>query len=170
VPDPGLGSRQSTGHDRRAWAALRRLPEAAFIGLALPGFLLRLPYGAATEVIDTFAFEEMADLPVHAAYLWGNSAFACVCLLGQAFSRRGWRLRAGEVLDLEGLPLHGYKELGKTRNTPCAEVLMTVHEAEHLLEQGLMPLLSFKDQDRIRLAQWQAIADPLTSLAGPWNR
>src|SRR5207248_5990108 len=42
-----------------AWQALRQLPEAALLGLAVPRFLLRLPYGENTQSIDKFSYEEM---------------------------------------------------------------------------------------------------------------
>ena len=58
------------------WDELRAIPEASYLGLALPRFLLRLPYGARTSAIESFPFEEMPGAPVHAHYLWGNPALA----------------------------------------------------------------------------------------------
>ena len=52
---------------------------------------------------------------------------------------------------------------------PCAEVLLTERAAEIVLERGLMPLLSFRDRDRIRLARFQSVREPLTALAGRWR-
>jgi len=68
----------------QAWEILRNFPEARYLGLALPRFLLRLPYGKETEAAEQFAFEEFEGAPVHEHYLWGNPALACVCLLAQA--------------------------------------------------------------------------------------
>jgi len=169
TPDPIDWHLKIGKKDQNAWAGLRALPEATFIGLALPGLLLRLPYGDATVTIDRFAFEEIEDAPVHSSYLWGNPVFACAALLGQAFSRNGWQFQAGEILDVDRLPLHLYKEKGETKIKPCAEVLLTQKAAEHILDKGLMPLLSFKDQDKVRLARFQSIADPLSRLSGPWK-
>lgn len=76
------------------WSALRRSPEARWIGLALPRFLLRLPYGKVTSEVESFDFEEMPE-SVHTQYLWGNPAFACACLLGEAFRDEGWSLTRG---------------------------------------------------------------------------
>jgi len=169
TPDPHDWQLVLGEKDQRAWAMLRALPEASFIGLALPRLLLRLPYGDATDAIDRFFFEEMADKPVHSSYLWGNPVFACGCLIGQAFSRNGWQLQLGEILDVDGLPLHLYKENGEVKIKPCAEVLLTQKAAEQILDHGLMPLLSFKEQDKVRLARFQSIVDPLTRLSGPWR-
>jgi len=38
------------------WEELRAIPEASYLGLALPRFLLRLPYGARTSAIESFPF------------------------------------------------------------------------------------------------------------------
>ena len=49
--------------DARRWQALRRAPAAAWIGLTLPRFLARAPYGAKTTPIDAFPFEEIDGRP-----------------------------------------------------------------------------------------------------------
>ncbi|WP_319585603.1 type VI secretion system contractile sheath domain-containing protein [uncultured Desulfobulbus sp.] len=169
TPDPRDWQPALKGKDQSAWNALRALPEAAFIGLVLPRFLLRLPYGEATDPIDRFSFEEMEGTPAHSSYLWGNPVFACAGLLGQAFSRNGWQFQPGEMLEVDRLPLHVFKEYGEVTTKPCAEVLLTQKAAEEILDQGMMPLLSFKEQNKIRLTRFQSIAKPLTRLSGPWE-
>jgi type VI secretion system protein ImpC len=129
------------------WEDLRSIPEATHLGLALPRFLLRLPYGRRTSALESFEFEEMPDAPVHAAYLWGNPALACLAL----------KARGGADLNFTGLPLHLYEEDGETKATPCAEVLMTEDQVRALMESGLMPLVSYRDSDRVRLAGFRAI-------------
>ncbi|MCG7851480.1 MAG: type VI secretion system contractile sheath large subunit, partial [Methanosarcinaceae archaeon] len=114
-------------------------------------------------------FEEMTDDPNHDHYLWGNPSFACVYLLAQAFSQYGWDLRPGVIQDIEGLPLHVYKQQDESQVKPCAEVVLTERAAEIMLDKGLMPLLSMRNQDTVRLARFQSLADPLTHLAGPWG-
>jgi type VI secretion system protein ImpC len=168
TPDPEDWTRSCDEQGQAAWNALRKMPEAAYLGLALPRFILRLPYGEDTDAIDSFEFEEMAYVSIHNLYLWGNTAFACVYLLGQSFSRNGWDFRPGVVPDIEGLPLHIYKENNESRTKPCAEVVFTEQAAEAIIEKGIMPLLSYKNQDRVRLARFQSLADPPTNLPGPW--
>ena len=165
TPDPRNWTEDSNG----AWAALRQLPESGAIGLAIPQFLLRLPYGKKTDPIESFDFEEMPDTPVHENYLWGNPAFVCVILLAQSFSEYGWALRPGIVSELDGLPLHIYERNGESELQPCAEALLTERASESILEEGLMPLLSIKGRDAVRLARFQSIAEPLRPLTGRWE-
>ncbi len=153
----------------QAWQQLRTMPEAAWIGLALPRFLLRLPYGRHTDPIESFDFEEMPGAPQHQWYLWGNPAFACTYLLARAFLNWGWDMRPGMVQEITDLPAHFYQEEGETQMKPCAEMLLTVGAVEQLLEMGFMPLVSFKNRDMVRLARFQSIAQPPTPLAGPWR-
>lgn len=155
--------------EHRGWKVLRSLPEAPHLGLALPRFLLRLPYGKDTEPIEEFEFEELSSAAEHESYLWGNPSAACVCLLGQAFSEYGWDMRPGQVRDIDGLPLHIYREDGESRLKPCAEALLTEQAAEDILERGIMPLLSVKGRDAVRLFRFQSLADPPAALAGRWG-
>jgi len=149
----------------RDWQTLRKSPAASSIGLALPRFLLRLPYGKKTSPIESFPFEEMPGTPAHGEYLWGNPAFACARVLGQAFSGDGW----GSYAEITGLPLHVYESEGEQHAKPCAEVLMTEREAEWVLDQGFMPLVSIKNQDAARLLRLQSVADPAAPLSGAWT-
>jgi type VI secretion system protein ImpC len=166
TPDP-RDWRQSARPDATAtWAALRELPEAAYLGLALPRFLLRLPYGAETDPIDSFDFEEMPQID-HESYLWGNPAFACALLLGQAFSAEGWGLRPGIVQEIENLPLHVYETQDESEIKPCAEVTLTEQAVNSIIDKGLMPLLSYRGRDTIRLALFQSLAGG--PIAGRWR-
>jgi type VI secretion system protein ImpC len=166
-PDDWQTTKADTGDP--AWQALQNMPEAAYLGLALPRFLLRLPYGADTDPLEQFDFEEMTDDQKHEDYLWGNPCFAGACLLGQAFNAYGWDMRPGAVQDVSGLPLHVYQETGETRIKPCAEVDLTERAAEIILDKGFMLLLSFRDQDMIRLIRFQSLALPPKLLAGRWK-
>ncbi|HQU82723.1 MAG TPA: type VI secretion system contractile sheath large subunit, partial [Pyrinomonadaceae bacterium] len=49
----------------KLWATLRSLPESEFLGMTLNRFLLRLPFGSESDQIDSFAFEEFGDKPLH---------------------------------------------------------------------------------------------------------
>lgn len=158
----------SVGNVPESWQELRRSPAARWIGLALPRFLLRLPYGKSTSAAESFHFEEMSG-SVHHEYLWGNPAFCCAYLIGQSFRSHGWDLRPGTHRQMSGLPLHTYTSDGQTVNKPCAEMLLSEKDADLLMELGYMPLASMKDKDAVMLVRFQSIAEPLAPLAGRWS-
>jgi type VI secretion system protein ImpC len=169
LPDRRKWTKQPAPEAVATWTALRRLPEARYLGLTLPRFLIRLPYGKETESTELFDFEEIPDPAAHDDYLWANPAFAATLLLAQTFTEQGWELRPGTLSELTGLPIHIYTREGESRTKPCAEVLMTQTAAEEMIEKGFMPLASLKDQPVIRLVRFQSLADPPSALAGRWS-
>ena len=152
----------------KEWTALRTCPEAVSLGLACPRFLLRLPYGKSTDPISAFAFEEFAGRPDAEAYLWGNPALAVGVLLGQLFAESGWEMSPAPGEELDGLPVHSWKEGNEPQMTPCGETWLNDAQAERLLAAGLTPLQSIQGRDAIRLTRLQSIHQPLTALAGRW--
>jgi type VI secretion system protein ImpC len=60
-------------------------------------------------------------------------------------------------------------DAGESVTKPCAEVLFTEETVDMLLGRGLMPLISFKNQDQIRLARFQSLTSPPVTLMGRWN-
>ncbi len=126
----------------------RAVPEASHLGLALPRLLLRLPYGSHTSPVDSFQFEEMPGAPVHEHFLWGNGAVACLAILARG---------EAENLNLDDLPAHTYKQDSEWLMTPCAELFMTETQVLALIDQGLMPLVSYKDRALVRLAGFRAV-------------
>ena len=152
-----------------AWEDLRKRAEASGIGLAMPRFLLRLPYGARTDPISRFAFEEQPDPPEAGRFLWGNPAFFVACVLGQSFVRSGWGFAVNETLEMNDLPVYTYRDAGEVVQTPCAEVWMGTTEADGLVARGYMPLCSVRGRDAARLLRVQSIASPPAPLAARWG-
>ena len=73
LPDRRKWTKQPAPEIAAAWTALRGLPEARYLGLTLPRFLIRLPYGKETESTELFDFEEIPDAAAHDDYLWANA-------------------------------------------------------------------------------------------------
>ena len=169
TPDPNDWRWQPDSAASQLWQQLQHSPEAAYVGLLLPRFLLRLPYGKDTDPIDRFDFEEFSPLAGHEQYLWGNSSVICVCLLAEAFRDFGWALTGGLGRELAGLSMHIYTCDGEKHFTGCAETILTERVMEVLIDKGLMPVLSIKGRDAVLLPRFQSIAKPLSQLAGPWR-
>jgi type VI secretion system protein ImpC len=141
-----------------AFAPLRRLPEAAHLGLLMPRFLLRQPYGAGSDPIEAFPFEEMLSAPEHEFYLWGNPAVLCGYLLADAFAAEGRPIDTGGGGVISGLPVHTYAIDGETHAKPCAEAWLSEKAAEVILEHGIMPVASIRGRDAVELKALRAFS------------
>ena len=155
--------------DEARWSVLRNSPVAPSVGLALPRFLLRLPYGAETDEIDSFAFEELSAARSHHDYLWGNPALACAWLIAQAYLARGWGMEPGDLTAIEDLPAHSLSDGSEWKMKPCAEAYLSDSVAEAILARGIMPLLSRRDRGAVQLLRFQSVAEPAEGLRGPWG-
>lgn len=153
----------------KLWAALRGVPEAEYLGLVIPRFLVRLPYGADTEPTEAFSFEEVTEDFGHDDYLWANGSFAVAQLLGKTYTELGWHFGRQFATDVSGLPLHMFKKDGQTVYQPCAEAQLSQNAAEQLADHGLMPIVSFKNMDMVRLLRFRSISDANPSLKGRWD-
>jgi type VI secretion system protein ImpC len=169
TPDPDDWMATADDEAREVWAALRATPQAAYLGLAAPRFLLRLPYGKEASITEAFAFEELSGSGPHEAFLWGNPAFACALLLGEAYNRAGWELRPGMIQEVGSLPAYVYEEDGESTLKPCAEGVLRDRACERILAAGVMPLQSFVGADKVRLARFQSLAESPAVLAGRWQ-
>jgi type VI secretion system protein ImpC len=167
TPDPDDWRDDPEGNAR--WETLRRLPEAAALGLALPRLLLRLPYGKETVPTEQFHFEELPAKAPHACFLWGNPAHLCACLIAQAFSEYGWALRPGVMQDVDGLPLYVYKEDGESILKPSAEALLSARAAEAIGGRGLMPVLAHRNGAAVRVGLFQPVGKGARMLQGRWR-
>ena len=169
-PDP---SEWDTGIDSDAaklWSTLRGQAESRYLGMTIPRFLSRVPYGADSDPIEAFAFEEFDSEPVHDSYCWANACFVSALLHAQSYSQYGWGEMGQRLMqDADGIPVHMYKSGGETVYKPCAEIQMTDRGVEMLMEFGLTPLVSYRAMDKIKIARHQSVADPVTALKGFWN-
>ena len=171
TPDPRDWSEPWAGD----WARIRKAPEAAWLGLALPRFLAREPYGTDSGPrCRTFEFNEEPEFKEEPddgeptrrrALLWGNPAFLCAVLLAQAFARSDWGFSTDAVLDVGQVPLarsasaHEAPVLTEHRLDPAA--------AQRFAKAGLMPLVAFPYEARIRLGGIHPVAPP--PLRAWWN-
>ena len=151
-----------------AWAALRTMPEAAYLGVAAPRFLLRLPYGEKTEPVDCFDFEEFSPKTGLRGMLWGNPAIIAGLLLGLTFAKQGDKMKLGTVLSVGEMPFYYFTDKdGDQVALPCTERFITQKVGGLLASQAFMPLVCMKGTPEVRLAGFISAAG--RELAGPWN-
>jgi type VI secretion system protein ImpC len=163
-PDPDDWSELSSV-DRAGFTELRRTPKAAHLGLAMPRFLLRQPYGKGSDAIEAFPFEELPGKSAHESYLWGNPAFLCGHLLADEFAAEGAEMETSGGGEVSGLPIHTFASEGEIAVKPCAEAWLSERAAAAILSQGIMPVLSIQGRDAVKLLTLRALSDPPAPLA-----
>jgi type VI secretion system protein ImpC len=169
-PDASSWKMDGSADSVKLWSALRKSAESEYLGMTMPRLLARLPYGYETDPLESFALEEFAGEPEHENYLWMNGCFAAALLLARSFSDYGWEMGRHLIQDLEDLPLHMYKSGGETVYQPCGEALLTQSSCERLMEYGMMPFVSYKNTDKVKLARFQSIREPISAIGGRWTR
>jgi len=147
-----------------AWRSLREAEDSRYIGLAMPRFLSRLPYGARTNPVEEFDFEEDTVGAVHDKYTWSNAAFAMATNINRAFKLYGWcsRIRGVESGGaVEGLPTHTFPtdDGGVDMKCPTEIAISDRREAE-LAKNGLMPLIHKKNSDFAAFIGAQSLQKP----------
>jgi len=72
--------------DMVKWNSFRESEDSRYVALTLPHVMIRLPYGPDTMPVDGFDFSEDVNGTDDSKYLWGNSAFALVERITEAFA------------------------------------------------------------------------------------
>lgn len=147
-----------------AWKSLRESEDARYIGLTMPRFLARLPYGARTSPVEEFDFEEDVEGARHDKYTWANSAYAMAVNVNRAFKLFGWcsRIRGVESGGaVEGLPTHTFPtdDGGVDMKCPTEIAISDRREAE-LAKNGFMPLVHKKNTDFAAFIGAQSLQKP----------
>jgi type VI secretion system protein ImpC len=147
-----------------AWRSLRESDDARYLGLAMPRFLSRLPYGEKTNPVEEFAFEENTESAKHDKYTWSNAAYAMAVNINRSFKEYGWcsQIRGvesgGAVM---GLPTHTFPtdDGGVDMKCPTEIAISDRREAE-LAKNGFMPLVHRKNSDFAAFIGAQSLQKP----------
>jgi type VI secretion system protein ImpC len=147
-----------------AWRSLREAEEARYVGLALPRFLARRPYGTKTNPIEDFDFEEETGGGDAGKYAWANSAYAMAVNINRSFKLYGWcsRIRGIESGGaVEGLPTHTFPTDGGGVDMTCpTEIAISDRREAELAKNGFMPLLHRKNSDFAAFIAAQSLQKP----------
>ncbi len=152
----------------QAWDTLRAAPEAGYLGLATPRFLLRRPYGKRSEPVDAFDFEEFTMHEGLQGMLWANPVVAVAILLARARTEGGAQMELGKIMSLGEMPFHYVTDRhGDQVALPCTERNLTTLKMEQVISRGLMPLVAPRGRDEVRLASFQSLAG--AEILGQWS-
>ncbi|MFP4417392.1 MAG: type VI secretion system contractile sheath large subunit [Fibrobacterota bacterium] len=132
------------------WNAFRETEDSRYVGLTLPRFSLRLPYGPETNPVKEFNYEENVTGADHDKYLWGNCSFAFAANMVRSFVDNGWcvQIRGPESGGkVEDLPVHFY-DVGKgTQMKIPTEILIPETREFEFAQEGFIPLSFYKNRD-----------------------
>ena len=150
--------------DYAAWRSLRDADDSKYLGLSMPRFLARQPYGAKTNPVEEFAFEEDTGLADHSRYTWANSAYAMAVNINRSFKEYGWcsRIRGIESGGaVPNLPTHTFPtdDGGVDMKCPTEIAISDRREAE-LSKSGLLPLIHKKNSDLAAFIGAQSLHKP----------
>lgn len=142
---------------REAFAALREMSDASFLGLLGPRFLLRHPYGKRSDPIQSFAFEEFSLDAGLRGMLWGHPALLALTVLGTP----------GGQLTLNDMPFHHMVDGdGDTVALPCTDRLVSTHTAALLRDFGINGVMAHKGDALVRLSGLEAVNGDGLAVSG----
>jgi type VI secretion system protein ImpC len=146
------------------WRSLRDSEDARYLGLTMPRFLSRIPYGAKTNPVDDFDFEEDTEGADHNKYIWSNAAYAMGTNITRSFKMWGWcaRIRGAESGGMvEGLPVHTFPTDDGGVDMKCpTEIAITDRREAELAKNGMMPLSHWKNSDYAVFVGAQSLQKP----------
>jgi type VI secretion system protein ImpC len=150
--------------DYAAWKGLRDSVDSRYVALCMPRVLSRLPYGAKSEPVEEFAFEEDTDGNKGEKYGWMNAAYVMGTNINRAFKEYGWTVRirgvesGGEVLNL---PLHTFPTDDGGVDMKCpTEISITDRREAELSKVGLISIVHRKNTDKAAFIGAQSVYKP----------
>lgn len=148
-----------------AWRSLRDAEESQYIGLAMPRFLARLPYGAKTSPVEEFAFEEETGGGDHSRYAWANAAYAMATNITRAFKLYGWCTQIRGIESggaVPNLPVHTFPSDDGGVDMKCpTEIAISDRREAELAKVGMMPLIHKKNSDFAAFIGAQSLHKPV---------
>jgi type VI secretion system protein ImpC len=131
------------------WNAFRQSEDSRFVGLTLPHFLLRVPYGDDTVPTKKFRYNEDVSNG-NSNFLWGNASLAFASRLSESFAQYRW---CANIIGPQGggtvgdLPVYNYEAMGENQIKIPTEVLISERREYELAEQGFIALTMRKNTD-----------------------
>jgi type VI secretion system protein ImpC len=131
------------------WREFRKTEDARYLGLVLPRFLLRNPYGESKNSRG-FNYTESVLGTEHEKYLWGNAAFAFAANMVRSFQDNGWcvQIRGPESGGkVEDLPIHFFNSGKGAQAKIPTEILIPETREFEFAKQGFIPLSFYKNRN-----------------------
>ncbi|WP_028310748.1 type VI secretion system contractile sheath large subunit [Derxia gummosa] len=147
-----------------AWRSLRESEDSKYIGLTMPRFLSRLPYGARSNPVEAFDFEEDTGAADHNRYTWANASYAMAVNINRSFKEYGWCTRIRGIESggaVQGLPAHSFPTDDGGVDMKCpTEIAISDRREGELAKNGFMPLVHRKNSDFAAFIGAQSLHKP----------
>ncbi|WP_300671463.1 type VI secretion system contractile sheath large subunit [Desulfoluna sp.] len=127
-----------------SWSKLRDSEEAAYLGLTLPRYVLRLPYDPETNPCRGISFEEEVQGDRDSSYLWGSASLLFAQNMVRSFGQSGWcqYLRGPKGGGLvNGLPVHTFNVRGEEEIKIPIEMAIPDYRELEFANCGFIPLI-----------------------------
>lgn len=145
------------------WRSFRESEDARYVGLTLPKFLLRLPYGENSVPAKSFNFKEEAVRDDE--FCWGNTAFCFASRLTDSFAKYRW---CSNIIGpqgggaVENLPLYQFESMGQMQTKIPTQVLISERREYELAEEGFIALTMRKGSDNAAFFSANSVLKPKT--------
>jgi type VI secretion system protein ImpC len=157
-------AKQFEALDYMSWRSFRESNDSRYMALTMPRFLGRPLYGANTEPVEEFDFEEDTQGGAHDNHLWVNSAYALGLRITEAFSTFGWCTRIRGVESggtVEDLPTALFPTDDGSMDAKCpTEIAISDRREAELSKAGLMALVHRKNTDQATFIGAQTLHAP----------
>ena len=144
------------------WQGFRENEDARNVGLTVPHFMLRLPYGPETVPAKSFNYVEDVSAGDE-AFLWGNAAFTLASRITDSFAQYRWCAniigpKGGGAV--EDLPVYQYQAMGEIQTKIPTEVEVSDRREFELAEEGFIALTMRKGSDNAAFFSANSVQKP----------
>ncbi len=144
------------------WQAFRESEDSRNVGLTLPHFILRIPYGADTKPAKRFNYSENVS-DGNDSFLWGNAAFAFASRVADSFAKYRW---CANIIGPQGggavedLITYQYDAMGELQTKIPTEILISERREYELAEEGFISLSMRKGSDNAAFFSANSVQKP----------
>lgn len=133
-----------------AWNSFRNDEISRYVGLTLPSFIGRFPYGPETNPTKNFVYKEKTVDGQNDHSLWCSAAFAMAANMAKSFAQWGWSTKivgidsGGKV---ENLVTYTYDVGGEQNVKIPLEAAVGLNKEKLLSDLGFIPLAYWEKTD-----------------------
>ena len=147
-----------------SWRSFRESEDSRYVAMVLPRYSARLPYGAKTNPVENFSFEEDVDGRDHSKYLWANSAYQLGLRITDAYAKHSWTTAIRGVEGggkISGMTAHTFKTDEGDIVLKCpTEVAITDRREKELNDLGFIAAVNSKGSDFAAFFGGQTVNKP----------